>query len=176
VAAATVTVIDDPTLPGAVGSAPCDDEGHPTRRKVLIDAGVLTGYLHSLETAHRMGVTPTGNGFRRDFQSTPLPRPGNLVLQPGRRSPEVWTRAQDSIILVDDILGAHTMNPVSGDFSVGASGFVCENGRRRPFRGATVAGNLGTLFASIVEVGDDLRFFGSTAAPSVLISALDLNA
>ena len=85
VAAGTVTVIDDPTLPGAAGSAPCDDEGQPTRRKVLIDAGVLTGYLHSLETAHRMGVDPTGNGFRGGFESLPLPRPGNLVLQPGRQ-------------------------------------------------------------------------------------------
>ncbi len=176
VAAGAVTVIDDPTLPGAVGSAPCDDEGQPTRRKVLMDSGVLTGYLHSLETAHRMGVNPTGNGFRRDFESLPLPRPGNLVLQPGRHSPEAWTRAPGGIVLVDDILGAHTMNPVSGDFSVGASGFSCEHNRRRPFRGATIAGNIGTLLSSIAEVGDDLRFFGSVAAPSVLVSALDLSA
>jgi PmbA protein len=176
VAAAAVTVVDDPTLAGAVGSAPCDDEGQPTRRKVLIDAGVLAGFLHSLETAHRMGLAPTGNGFRRDFESPPLPRPGNLVLQPGTRSPETWAGASGAIALVDDILGAHTMNPVSGDFSVGASGFVCEGGRRRPFRGATIAGNLGALFASIAEVGDDLRFFGSVAAPSVLVSALDLSA
>ena len=176
VAAGTVTIVDDPTLPGAVGSSPCDDEGQPTRRKVLIAAGALTGYLHSLETAHRMGVDPTGNGFRGGFEMLPLPRPGNLVLQPGRRAPEAWTRAPGSIVLVDDILGAHTMNPVSGDFSVGASGFICESGRRRPFRGATIAGNLGALFASIAEVGDDLRFFGSVAAPSVLVSALDLGA
>jgi len=176
IAAGTVTVIDDPTLPGAVGSAPCDDEGQPTRRKVLIDSGVLTGYLHSLETAQRMGENPTGNGFRGGFESLPLPRPGNLVLQPGRNDPGTWTRAPGALVLVDDILGAHTMNPVSGDFSVGASGFICEGGRRRPFRGATIAGNLGTLFASIAEVGSDLRFFGSVAAPSVLISALDLSA
>lgn len=173
VASGTVTVIDDPTLPGAVGSAPCDDEGQPTRRKVLIDAGVLTGYLHSLESAHRMGVDPTGNGFRGGFESLPLPRSGNLVLQPGTQSPEAWTGA---ILLVDDILGAHTMNPISGDFSVGASGFICESGRRRPFRGATIAGNLGVLFASIAEVGADLRFFGSVAAPSALLSALDISA
>lgn len=176
IAATAVSIIDDPTLPGATGSAPCDDEGQPTRRKVLIDAGVLRGYLHSLETAHRMGVDPTGNGFRGGFESLPLPRPGNLVLQPGRRSPEAWVPTAGTIVLVDDILGAHTMNPVSGDFSVGASGFICEKGRRRPFRGATIAGNLGALFASIAEVGDDLRFFGSVAAPSVLVSALDLSA
>ena len=101
---------------------------------------------------------------------------GNLVLQPGRCDPGAWTRSAGGIVLVDDILGAHTMNPVSGDFSVGASGFVFAGGRRRPFRGVTIAGNLGTLFASIAEVGDDLRFFGSIAAPSVLVSALDLSA
>ncbi|MHB8836969.1 MAG: TldD/PmbA family protein [Candidatus Methylomirabilia bacterium] len=176
VAAGTVTVVHAPTLPGAAGSAPCDDEGQPTRRKVLIDAGVLTGYLHSLETAHKMGVDPTGNGFRGSFESLPLPRSGNLVLQPGLQAPDAWTRAPGTIVLVDDILGAHTMNPVSGDFSVGASGFIFERGLRRPFRGATIAGNLGALFASIAEVGDDLRFFGSVAAPSVLVSALDLSA
>jgi len=176
VAAGMVTVVDDPTLPGGAGSAPCDDEGQPTRRKILIAGGVLTGYLHSLETAHKMGVDPTGNGFRGGFESLPQPRSGNLIVQPGTHVPDAWTRATGTIVLVDDILGAHTMNPVSGDFSVGASGFVHENGRRRPFRGATIAGNLGELFASIAEVGDDLRFFGSVAAPSVLISALDLSA
>jgi PmbA protein len=173
---AAVTILDDPTLAGAVGSAPCDDEGQPTRRKLLVDGGVLTGWLHSLETAHRMGEAPTGNGFRRDFETLPLPRPGNLVLTPGAGSVEGWVRGSGTILLVDDILGAHTMNPVSGDFSVGASGFVCESGVRRPFRGATIAGNLGTLFSTIAEVGADLRFFGSVAAPSVLVSALDISA
>jgi PmbA protein len=175
-ASPAITVIDDPTLPGAVGSAPCDDEGQPTRRKVLIDAGVLNGYLHSLQTAHRMEVPPTGNGFRSGFEALPLPRPGNLVLQPGGQTPAEWERAAGTIVLVDDILGAHTMNPVSGDFSVGASGFIIDRGVRRPFRGATIAGNLGALFSSIVAVGSDLRFFGSVAAPSVLVSDLDLSA
>lgn len=176
VAARTVSVIDDPTLPGAVGSAPCDDEGQPTRRKVLIESGRLLGYLHSLETAHRLSVAPTGNGFRRDFESLPQPRAGNLVLQPGANSPIQWTSDAGGIVLVDEILGAHTMNPVSGDFSVGASGLICERGGSRPFRGATIAGNLGALFESIAAVGSDLRFFGSVAAPSVLVSALDLSA
>lgn len=175
VASGAVTVVDDPTLAGAVGSAPCDDEGQPTRRKVLVDAGVLAGLLHSLETAHKMGVAPTGNGFRGDFQSLPQPRPGNIVLQPGNAAPGSWTGGAGSILLVDDIMGAHTMNPVSGDFSVGASGFICAKGRRRPFRGATIAGNLGALFASIAEVGDDLRFYGNVAAPSVLVTSLDIS-
>jgi len=175
VASRSVTILDDPTLPGAVGSAPCDDEGQPTRRKVLIDGGVLRGYLHSLETAHRMGGDPTGNGFRGDYGALPLPRPGNLVLQPGSHDPASWTREQRAIVVVDDILGSHTMNPVSGDFSVGASGFVFEQGRQRPFRGATIAGNLATLFAAVAEIGSDLKFFGSVAAPSVLVSALDVS-
>ena len=175
-ASPAVTVVDDPTLQGAVGSAPCDDEGQPTRRKVLFEAGVLAGFLHSLQTAHRMGVEPTGNGFRRDFESLPLPRPGNLVLEPGGQSPEAWGRDAGSIVLVDDILGSHTMNPVSGDFSVGASGFTIERGRRLPFRGATIAGNLGALFAAVAAVGSDLRFFGSVGAPSVLVRDLDLSA
>lgn len=175
IAARTVTVVDDPTLPGAAGSAPCDDEGQRTRRKVLIDDGVLTGYLHSLESSHRMGVDPTGNGFRSDFESMPLPRAGNLVLQPAGTDPATWTREPGGIVVVDEILGAHTMNPVSGDFSVGASGFLCQDGCRRPFRGVTIAGNLGKLFSAISAVGSDLRFFGSVAAPSVFVSALDLS-
>jgi PmbA protein len=175
-ASPAVTVVDDPTLQGSVGSAPCDDEGQPTRRKVLFDAGVLTGFLHSLQTAHRMGVEPTGNGFRRDFETLPLPRPGNLVLEPGEQSPEAWERDAGSIVLVDEILGSHTMNPVSGDFSVGAAGFTIERGHRLPFRGATIAGNLGALFSAVAAVGSDLRFFGSVGAPSVLVRDLDLSA
>jgi len=77
---------------------------------------------------------------------------------------------------VDEILGAHTMNPVSGDFSVGAAGFVCERGSRRPFRGATIAGNVRELFLAVAEVGVDLRFFGSIGAPSVLVRSLDVSA
>jgi PmbA protein len=122
-----------------------------------------------------MEVPPTGNGFRSGFEALPLPRPGNLVLQPGGQTPAEWERAAGTIVLVDDILGAHTMNPVSGDFSVGASGFTLGHGGRRPFRGATIAGNLGALFTSIAAVGSDLRFFGSVAAPSALIHDLDLS-
>jgi PmbA protein len=175
-AAPAVSVIDDPTLPGAPGSAPCDDEGQPTRRKRLFDAGVLTGFLHSLETAHRMGERPTGNGFRRDYETMPLPRPGNLVLTPQAGCVGDWAADARRTVLVDDILGAHTMNPVSGDFSVGAAGRILERGGSRPFRGATIAGNLGTLFQSIAAVGDDLRFFGGIAAPSVLVRELDISA
>jgi PmbA protein len=142
---------------------------------VLFEAGVLTGYLHSLETAHRMRERPTGNGFRRDHEATPLPRPGNLVLTPGRGSLTRWAADAGTILLVDDILGAHTMNPVSGDFSVGASGRILARATSRPFRGATIAGNLGTLFRSIAAVGDDLRFFGGVGAPSVLVGELDIS-
>jgi PmbA protein len=176
-ASGAVTVVDDPTLPAAAGSAPCDDEGQPTRRKTLVDAGVLNGYLHSLETARRMGERPTGNGFRSGYESTPLPRPGNLVLSPGRGSVARWSSGAGTILLVDDILGAHTMNPVSGDFSVGASGQVLgPGGRARPFRGATIAGNLRALFLAVAEAGDDLRFFGAVAAPSLLVRDLDISA
>ncbi|HWR97033.1 MAG TPA: metallopeptidase TldD-related protein [Candidatus Methanoperedens sp.] len=175
-ASGAVTIVDDPTLPAAAGSAPCDDEGQPTRRKVLLEAGVLNGYLHSLETAHRMGERPSGNGFRRDHEATPLPRPGNLVLTPGRGSVGGWAADAGSILLVEDILGAHTMNPVSGDFSVGASGKILAGGAARPFRGATIAGNLGALFQAISAVGDDLRFFGGVGAPSVLVRELDISA
>jgi PmbA protein len=175
-AAACVTVVDDPTLPGAVGSAPCDDEGQPGRRAALLSAGVLTGYLQSLETAQRMGVAPSGNGFRRDYAATPLPRPSNLVLLAGAGTVAGWARGVRRILLVDEILGAHTMNAVSGDFSVGASGFILAGRRRRPFRGATIAGNVRALFTAVREVGADLRFFGPVAAPSLLVGELDVSA
>jgi PmbA protein len=175
-AAAAVTLLDDPTLAGAYGSAPCDDEGQATARKELIAGGVLRGFLHSLETAHRMGTPPTGNGFRRDFTAPPLPRPGNLVLEPGPGSAAAWVASRGTLVEVDEVLGAHTINPVSGDFSLGASGFVHERRRRRPFRGATIAGNLRDLFLRVAEVGSELRFFGSIGAPAVLVDALDVSA
>jgi PmbA protein len=174
-AAAAVTLLDDPTLAGVFGSAPCDDEGQATGRKELIAGGVLRGFLHSLETAHRMGTAPTGNGFRRDFTAPPLPRAGNLVLEPGRGAPAAWVAAHGTLLEVDEVLGAHTINPVSGDFSLGAAGFVHERGRRRPFRGATIAGNLRDLFLGVAEVGGELRFFGSIGAPAVLIRELDVS-
>jgi len=172
--ARAVTVVDDPAEPGTPGSCPCDDEGQPALRTTLVEAGVVRGWLHSLETAHATGEPPTGNGFRRSYEALPAPRPANLRLEPGRALPDAWVRAAGRLLLVDEIIGAHTMNAVSGDFSVGAAGFVCEPGLRRPFRGATIAGNIVGLFAGVEEVGADLRRFGAVAAPSLLVGGIDV--
>ncbi len=171
-AADAVTLVDDPTMPGALGAAPIDDEGQVTSRKVLVARGVLRGYLHSLKTASQMDEVPTGNGFRQSFTVPPRPSPGNFYLEPGRGQVEEWRRSEAGAILVDEIMGAHTINPVSGDFSVGAAGF--EGRRRRPVRGATIAGNIRDLFLKVVEVGGDLRFFGNIGAPSLLLEELDI--
>lgn len=175
-AAGCVTIADDPQVPGAVGSAPFDDEGQRTRRTALLEAGVLAGYLHSLDTAHRMRAPAAGNGFRAGFDAPPQPRPSNIVLEPGTEAPERLRGPRGRVLVVDEVLGAHTMNPVSGDFSVGAAGFEVSARGRRPFRGATVAGNIRSLLLAAEAVGNDRRFFGNVGAASLLVRDLDVSA
>jgi len=171
VAADVVTLIDDGTLAGGIGSAPFDGEGVPTGRTVLIDRGVLQQYLYNTYTAAKDGVHSTGNGVRGSFKGTPEVGVTNLFIEAGRTPVAQLFKDVASGLYVTDVMGMHTANPISGDFSVGVAGLLIENGEiTTPVRGMAIGGNIIELFDKIDAVGDDLQFFGSRGAPTIRVA------
>ncbi len=159
IASPLITVVDDPTLPGRRGSYRFDDEGTPARRTVLVEQGVLRGFLHSRTTAARMGVEPTGHGRRESFEHLPMPRMANTFIAPGPHDPGEILRSTPSGLYVTR-MGGGQVNTVSGDFVFEvAEGYRIEGGEKgEPVRGAVLVGNGPRVLREIDRVGRDLGF------------------
>lgn len=176
VASQELTLIDDGTLPNRLGSASFDGEGTASQRTVLLENGVLQNYLYDCLSAAKAGTSSTGNGMRGSYKGTPHISTSNYYLQAGSQTPAQLTGHVERGIYVTEILGAHTANPVSGDFSFGASGILIEHGRlSRPVRGITIAGNFQQLLQKVCGVGNDLTFYGSQGAPTMRIAEISVS-
>ncbi len=179
IASPLLTLVDDGRLaegPGcpALGTEPWDAEGLPTRRNVLLQDGVLQTYLHTLKTAAEMGVAPTASAGR-GFGSQPGATTFNLFPLAGQTSPERLYGMAGNGVLITEIMGLHTVDPVSGDLSVGASGIRIRNGQlAEPVDKLTFAGNLRDFLTRIVALGSDLRWYGSSAGLSILLEDIAL--
>jgi len=171
IAGENITVIDDGTMPGGFGSSPFDDEGVPTQRTTVIECGVLKSYLLNTYTARKLGLKTTGNAAR-GLAGNPGISSGNFFLQPGTRSPRHIVTDVREGLYVTEFLG-FGVNLVTGDYSRGASGVWIENGEPTyPVEEITVAGNLRDMLNNISEIGSDLEFRGSTAAPTLRIDGM----
>lgn len=176
VASDLVTVVDDGRLPGGIASAPFDGEGVPTSETILIEGGQLQGFLHNTYTAAKEGIRSTGNGVRGSFKSTPEVGTTNFFIRPGRAGAEQIIKEVKNGLYVTEVMGMHTANPISGDFSLGAAGIWIENGEfTKPVRGVAIAGNIMDLLGSVDAVGSDLEFFGGKGAPTLRVSSMSLS-
>ncbi len=158
VAAAGVTIVDDGTLAGRRGSLNVDDEGTPTRCNVLIEDGILRGYLQDTLNARLMGVEPTGNGRRESFAHLPMPRMTNTCMLPGGYVPdEIIASVKKGLYAVN--FGGGQVDITSGKFVFSASeAYLIEDGRiTRPVKGATLIGNGPEAMTRVSMVGNDLR-------------------
>lgn len=175
VASDVFTLIDDPTAPEAFGSWPTDDEGLVSRRNVLVDAGRLDHFLHNTWSGRRSGEGSTGSAVR-GYGSTPGVGARSLALEPGSQGRDEILRSVGDGVLIQDVSGLHSgVNPVSGDFSVGAEGFWIRNGEpAEPFREATIASTLQRMLQDVVAVGNDTRWYGSTAGVTLVIKDVSL--
>ncbi|WP_026853621.1 TldD/PmbA family protein [Geothrix fermentans] len=179
IASPLLTLVDDgrlPEAPGrpALGTEPWDAEGLPTRRNVLLEGGVLKTYLHTLKTAAELGQAPTASAGR-GFGSQPGATTFNLFPLAGSTAPEALYRLAGNGVLITEIMGLHTVDPVSGDLSVGASGIRIRDGvLAEPVDKLTFAGNLRDFLTRIVALGSDLRWYGSSAGLSLLLEDIAL--
>ncbi len=176
VASDKVNIVDYGAMPGGIASAPFDGEGVPTTKTMLIQNGELKGFLHNTYTAAKDGVMSTGNGIRSSFKSTPEVGTTNFYIEPGNTSPDDLIKDIRAGLYITDVMGMHTANPISGDFSVGASGIWIENGSfTKPVRGVAIAGNILELLNEVEGVGSDLTFFGGKGAPTIRISGMTIS-
>lgn len=175
VAAPVINLVDDATWTGGIGTFPFDGEGVPSRKNIIIKDGILSGYLYDCYSASKAGVKPSGNGQRGSFRSLPSVGTSNFILQAGSLDQQELYVDIEKGLYITEVMGMHTANPISGDFSVGAAGIMIENGKLTyPVRGVTIAGNLGDFFLDIEALGNDLRFFGGKAAPSIRLKSLSI--
>lgn len=159
VASPLVTVIDDATIPNARGSFSFDDEGTPAQRTVLVENGILKGYLYDRLSAMKDGCTSTGNGRREGYHAKPIVRMTNTLIAPGLTPPEEIVRGVPKGLFVRK-MGGGQVNTVNGDFVFEVSeGYLIENGvAGEPVRGATLTGNGPDVLKKIIRVGSDLGF------------------
>jgi len=159
VASSLVTVLDDATIPGKRGSFSFDDEGMPAQRTILIKNGILKGYIHSLATAMKDAVSPTGNGRRESYQHRPIPRMSNIMILPGQSSPDAIVKSVEKGLFVKK-MGGGQVNTVTGDFMFEvAEGYLIEKGKaEEPVRGATLTGSGPRVIEMIDMVGSDLGY------------------
>ena len=162
-----ISIIDDPLRPRGLRSRTFDSEGLPVRRMALVEDGVLKTWLAEVASARQLGIAPTGHAAR-GVSGAPGAGPSNLYLEAGKRSVEQIIADHPRLLLVTELIG-QGVNPVTGDYSRGAAGFLFENGERvGAVSEITIASNLLAMFASL-EPASDLVFRRGIDSPSVLV-------
>ena len=169
---AGISLIEDPLQPRKPSSRPFDAEGLPTARRAIVEDGVLQGWTLDLATARQLGMESTANA-RRGAGSPPSPGLSNVEMTQGAASREELLREMGTGLLVTSLIGS-TINPNTGDYSRGASGFWVENGEiAYPVNECTIAGNLLDMYRRITPA-NDARLHESRVVPSLLVEGLTL--
>ena len=175
-----LTIVDDGLYSKGISTAPIDGEGMPSQRTALVTQGELTNYLYDRYWANRENlfspgsrVGSTGNSRRHGIKSPPGVGISNFFIEPGDLVlPKLIEDLFHGMVL-EEVMGLHTVDPISGEFSLGCSGDWIDRGQKvHPVKSIAIAGNLFELFRRVIGVGDDLRFFGAVGAPSLLIKEL----
>jgi TldD protein len=158
VATKEVTIIDQGDLPGERGSLSFDDEGTPTQKNVLVEDGVLKGYMQDKQNAGLMGAALTGNGRRQTYAHVPMPRMTNTYFANGKYEPDEIIASVDDGLYIPD-MGGGQVDITSGEFNMVATlGYVIKNGKlQEPVKGASLTGDGLTVIQSIKMMGNDLE-------------------
>ncbi|WP_051920616.1 TldD/PmbA family protein [Thermodesulfobacterium hydrogeniphilum] len=175
-----LTLYDDGINPDLPESRPFDDEGEAQNKKVLVEKGVVKEFLFDTfwkKEAEKRGFSNirAGNARRPDFTTFPKVSSTNFYIEKGVLTQKELLNLNTEVFEVLEILGAHTSDPISGDFSLGVSGIYYKNGEPVDyFSEMALSGNFFELFNNIIEIGSDLKFYGSTGSPSLLINKMDI--
>jgi len=171
IASPALSIIDNPLLEKGMGTAKCDGEGSVSRETALIKDGKLNSFIYDIYNANKAGVETTSNGLRGSYLTTPMIAPTNLEFKFGemRELSEI-----DKGVLTTSVLGAHTANPISGDFSVEANNaFKIENGELgEPIKKAMISGNIFEIMKSVEGLDSEIKQYGSYIIPKLLVHDL----
>ncbi len=178
-----LSIIDDGLILNGMATFPFDGEGVPSQRTNLVINGVIEGYLYDRFWANRERLSSkepqiesTGNSLRTGLRLPPVLGTRNFFILPDKIPfSSLLTEVKEGL-LVEEVMGIHTVDPISGDFSLGCSGKWIEREEIvHPVKGVAIAGNLFELFKHIRMIGDDLRFFGKVGSPSLLIEGVQVS-
>ncbi len=173
-----VSIVDDPFLPNGFMSRSFDSEGVATKRLHVVEEGVLRTYLHNLKTATKDNVESTGHATKSSYKGTITIAPSNMFIVPGEISYEELVAREVEALIITDVQGLHSgANPISGDFSLAANGYLVRDGKiERPVNQITIAGNFFTLLEQVEAVASDLEFGfpmgGYVGSPSLKVKGL----
>jgi PmbA protein len=182
IASSKVTIIDNPLLDEGLNSRPFDAEGVATYTKNVIENGELKTLLYNLKTAEKDCLKSTGNASKNTYSSPISIAPSNFYFEPGKKDFKGILEALGEGLLITDVQGLHSgANPISGDFSLAAKGFLIKDGAiKRPVEQITVSGNFYVLLKNIEEVGSDLKFTypsgdGYFGSPTILVTEMSIS-
>lgn len=167
----TLCIIDNPILEKGMYTTKCDGEGSVSQKTDLIKDGVLNSFIYDIYTANKENVKTTSNGFRGSYMSTPMISPSNLEF----KFSEMRDLSEiDKGVLTTSVLGAHTANPISGDFSVEASNaFKIENGEMtEPINKAMISGNIFEIMKKVEGLNSEIKQYGPYLIPKLLVHDL----
>ena len=168
-----ITIINDATLKDAFSSVPYDAEGAASKKTVLVQNGRIASFLADAVYAKKAGVALTASSIRPMIIQMPRIGVHNLYIMPGSKDIGALKKDMGHGFYITELLGLHTANPITGDFSVGASGFWIDGGMDAyGVKGVTIAGNLHGLLGCISFVGSDLKFWSTTGGVSLLIEEM----
>lgn len=169
-----LTIIDDGTRDRGLASSPFDGEGVPTIKNTLVENGVVRSFIYNTYAAQRAGTKSTGNASRRGFTSLPGIGTHNVYLLPGKHTRNEIIASTGTGLLLKGLTG-YGINPVSGDFSGGASGFWIENGEiMHPVKGITIAGKASDILNGIDMMGKDIDMQKTFASPTFRVSEMQI--
>ena len=163
----TLTITDNPLLEKGMNTGKCDGEGTPSQKTDLIKDGVLNSFIYDIYTANTVDTKTTSNGYRGSYLTTPMIAPSNLEF----KFSEMKDLSEiDKGVLTTSVLGAHTANPISGDFSVEANNaFKIENGELAdPINKAMISGNIFEIMKKVEGLNSEIKQYGSFVMPKLL--------
>lgn len=171
-----LTILDDGRCEDAPDCFPFDGEGERSRRTVVVEAGRLDSFLFDRYRGRQMGAASTGNSRRESWTVPPEAGTSCFFIQPGREAGRALVGQLSRGLVVEQLLGIHLADEVTGEFSVGCVGHLVERGElQAPVTGVALSGQVGQLFRRVEAVGSDLRFFGEMGSPSLLIGQVALS-
>lgn len=173
VASEQINLIDNGILEKGLASSSYDDDGVAKRKNVVIQNGVFNTFLHNLSSAKKSSSHTTGNSVRSDFRTLPSTGITNFYIDKSNQDIDKVLNEYDEIFYVIDLMGLHTADPISGNFSLGVNGLVLSKGEVvKAVRGAAIAGNFLEILQKVIVVGDDLKFYGNIGSPSVIVDSM----
>ncbi len=174
IASDKVSIADDALLPNHIGGFPADAEGTPGVDKTLVEKGILKTILYDRFNAQLMGKASTGNCVRESFKSLPDVGTGNFYIKQGKAMKDL-VMTKEKGIFVNSFMGMHTIDTVSGNFSLGMDGWISNAGEAvKPVKDVLMTGNIKTLLSNVAEVCDDLKFYYNFGSPTIIIKDVQI--